>query len=269
MYVSAKRSVPAVEFSEVSPSVPSADTRDPNSLETRVTLSSAARQQQASPSQPRATSKPRDIASEDAHSDPKVAERFAHDAAFMATGEPYTPEFEAKFKARAAEVREQRIALYESEKAKGTPPADIFDKLQAFFEALPKDYRDLVRSNGDAQSSILRAVTSGTTSSPGDLQDVEKTAHDLAYIEDEVHLDATDWINGTGPLRVKATGEPYTPEFEAKFKIQASKIRQDRIAVYESEKAKGTLASDILSRLEDMFNALPKDYQDLVRSKGD
>lgn len=97
----------------------------------------------------------------------------------------------------------------------------------------------------------------------------EQTAHDLAYAEDSIGLDATDWVNGTGPLKIKSTGEPLTPEFEAKFRAEAAKIREQRVALYESEKSKGTLAADILNKLESVFNELPQDYQDLVRFKGD
>jgi hypothetical protein len=96
----------------------------------------------------------------------------------------------------------------------------------------------------------------------------EQLAHDLAYTDDSIGLDATDWVNGTGPLRIKATGEPLTPEFEAKFKAESAKVRDERVALYESEKAKGTHAADILDKLEDMFSKLPQDYQDLVRFKG-
>lgn len=94
-------------------------------------------------------------------------------------------------------------------------------------------------------------------------------AHDLAYTDDSIGIDASDWVNGTGPLKVKSTGEPLTPEFEAKFKAESGKVRDQRIALYESEKANGTLAADILDKLEKQFSELPQDYQDLVRSKGD
>jgi hypothetical protein len=40
-----------------------------------------------------------------------------------------------------ARVREQRIALYQAELAKGTPPARIYDKIAAFNAQLPDSYK--------------------------------------------------------------------------------------------------------------------------------
>lgn len=45
-------------------------------------------------------------------------------------------------------VREARIELYQSEKAKGTSDADIVDKLIAYQNALPDDYKQLTGWKG-------------------------------------------------------------------------------------------------------------------------
>lgn len=101
-----------------------------------------------------------------AHANPKVAEHLAMDYAFdfdlpvvdlshedlvtgkggvyAATGEPVTNESEAWFSHEAARVRQERIALYQSEKAKGTPDADIFDKIIRFMDAQPERYLQLL-----------------------------------------------------------------------------------------------------------------------------
>lgn len=95
----------------------------------------------------------------------------------------------------------------------------------------------------------------------------EDLAYTAAYTEDAVHLDITDWANGAGPVRVKSTGEPYTPEFESRFKAEAGKLREARIELYTTEKAKGTSAADIHDMLEVMFNDLPEGYRDMVRTQ--
>ncbi|OOZ40009.1 hypothetical protein BOW53_09230 [Solemya pervernicosa gill symbiont] len=41
-------------------------------------------------------------------------------------------------------VREKRIEFYEGEKAKGTPPKQLYEKLEAFNQALPEPYRRAV-----------------------------------------------------------------------------------------------------------------------------
>jgi len=38
-------------------------------------------------------------------------------------------------------VREQRIAYYEQERANGTPPRELFEKIEAFNRALPEPYQ--------------------------------------------------------------------------------------------------------------------------------
>lgn len=101
-----------------------------------------------------------------AHANPKVAEHLAMDYAFdfdfpmvdlshddlmagksgiyTVTGESVTEESEAWFNNEAARIRQERIALYQSEKAKGTPDADIFDKIIRFMDAQPERYLQLL-----------------------------------------------------------------------------------------------------------------------------
>ena len=39
----------------------------------------------------------------------------------------------------------------------------------------------------------------------------DQVTYDFAHNLQQPLIDATDWHNGTGPLRYAATGEPYTP----------------------------------------------------------
>jgi predicted dehydrogenase len=60
----------------------------------------------------------------------------------FANGTPVTDtSYQVSMDSQISAVRQQRIALYETERAKGTPPAEIYDKLQAFNARLPNDYK--------------------------------------------------------------------------------------------------------------------------------
>lgn len=104
--------------------------------------------------------------SEWAHADPALAEKFASEFAFgidlalvdisksdmrmssgakyVATGEPITEESQARFAQETNKVREGKISLYQSEKAKGTPDADILDKLISFMDTQPEKYLRMI-----------------------------------------------------------------------------------------------------------------------------
>ena len=59
---------------------------------------------------------------------------------YAATAELVTPESEALFARQAARARAGRVAVYESEHARGTDPAVIFDKLVAFMASQSSDF---------------------------------------------------------------------------------------------------------------------------------
>ena len=133
-------------------------------LDDRLTLSSTARLREAASTHPRFGA-----LSVAAHADPELAEQLAYDyahivhdpvidmtdevagtgpAKYAATGEPWTPELDAKYRERALTLQSQSLAVYEEETAKGTDPADIFDKLIALGDAQPNELRDLVDWEG-------------------------------------------------------------------------------------------------------------------------
>jgi hypothetical protein len=106
----------------------------------------------------------RAIALRDAKEDPayasKLAEQFAYDDSYekhgplvdishdpirySATGEVVTEESLAAFKAEAAKVTAGRIALYQAEKARGTPDAQILEKLFSFVDGQSDNYLRLL-----------------------------------------------------------------------------------------------------------------------------
>jgi hypothetical protein len=119
-----------------------------------VTISQAARDLAAAEPSSNPYLQYRAMALRDAKDDPayakKAAEHFAYNDCYekhgplvdithdpirySATGEAVTEESLAAFKTEAAKVTAGRIALYQAEKAKGTPDAQILEKLFAFVD---------------------------------------------------------------------------------------------------------------------------------------
>lgn len=60
-------------------------------------------------------------------------------AHYLNTGEVVTPESTASFNLRSQQVLAGRTSLYNQEVAKGTNPADIYDKMVSYMKALPAD----------------------------------------------------------------------------------------------------------------------------------
>jgi hypothetical protein len=141
---------------ELATTVPASSAGSAASSSFTVTISQAARDL--------ATTDPslrfRAIVLRDAESDPvfakKMAEQFAYDDSYelhgplvdishdpirySGTGEVVTEENLAAFKAEAAKVTAGRIALYQAEKAKGTPDAQILEKLFAYVDGQSDNY---------------------------------------------------------------------------------------------------------------------------------
>lgn len=98
--------------------------------------------------------------------------------------------------------------------------------------------------------------------------EAEKLAHLYSHSPLVPWLDFSDHINGTGPIRYAATGEPVTEESEAYFNRVSSAELQDRIALYDAEKAKGTPAAVILDKLFEYIDALPTQYKEMINWSG-
>ena len=68
------------------------------------------------------------------------------------TGEVVTDQNLSEFKAEAATARIERIALYEAEKAKGTPNAEILEKLFRYTDSRSDSYLNIVGWERAAES---------------------------------------------------------------------------------------------------------------------
>lgn len=147
------------------PTTPSANTADSAAtLASNVTISQAARDLVATKTSGNQWLNYRAVTLRNAEADPafakKTAEQFAFDDSFekhgplvdishdpirySATGEVVTEESLAAFKMEAAKVTAGRIALYQAEKIKGTPDAQILEKLFSFVDGQPDNYLRLL-----------------------------------------------------------------------------------------------------------------------------
>ena len=77
-------------------------------------------------------------------------------------------------------------------------------------------------------------------------------------------VDATDEIAGTGPLKYTATGEPVTPESEARFNAYARAYKAASLALYNEERAKGTSSADIFDKLIALGDAQPAEFRAMM-----
>lgn len=68
---------------------------------------------------------------------------------FSFTGEVATPQRMAAFKADAAQVRSEKMAVYRQEKDKGTPDVEILRKLYGVVDQQSADYRRLLNWPGE------------------------------------------------------------------------------------------------------------------------
>lgn len=66
------------------------------------------------------------------------------DVYYTSNGQPVTDQTKAYFADMSAKVLAERTKIYNTEVAKGTPPADIFDKLAIYQSSLPTDYLQMM-----------------------------------------------------------------------------------------------------------------------------
>lgn len=96
----------------------------------------------------------------------------------------------------------------------------------------------------------------------------EKLAYDYSHDPLVPWLDFSDHTNGTGPIRYAATGQPVTEESEGYFNRFSSAELQNRVDLYNSEKAKGTPAADILDKIFGYIDTLPTRYKEMINWSG-
>jgi hypothetical protein len=83
----------------------------------------------------------------------------------------------------------------------------------------------------------------------GDPDIADEVAYDFAHAVHQPLVDITEMMNGTGPVRYTATGEPVTPESEAHFAHMALDLQNASIDLYKREVARGTDSADIFDKL--------------------
>jgi hypothetical protein len=83
----------------------------------------------------------------------------------------------------------------------------------------------------------------------GDPGIADEVAYDFAHNVHQPLVSITEMMNGTGPVRYTATGEPVTLESEARYKGMAESLRAASVALYHEELAKGTESADIFDKL--------------------
>lgn len=84
-------------------------------------------------------------------------------------------------------------------------------------------------------------------------------------MDDFALIDASDWSTNSGPMRYVATGQPVTEASERAFHATAARMKEGRIELYQSEKAKGTPDAEILNKLRAYVdNNAPADFLKLL-----
>lgn len=124
----------------------------------------------------------------------------------------------------------------------------------------------LAEESGKGSDSVLAKLLS--ESAHEDPDKAEELAYERAHSPYAPWLDFSEHVNGTGPIRYAATGEPVTEESEAYFNSVASAELQKRIDLYDAEKAKGTPAADILDKIFEYMDTLPARYREMMRWTG-
>ena len=66
---------------------------------------------------------------------------------YTETGKSVTSQSEAVFNQQTVKIKEQKNALIQSEREKGTSAADIFEKIIQLMDKMPQDYKDKIAWN--------------------------------------------------------------------------------------------------------------------------
>lgn len=152
-----------------------------------------------------------------------------------------------------------RIALQQQDsgvtKSSLTDPAKNADRvmLSSAGKALSADESNTTQSRTPAQEKLIMAASS-------DRESAEKIAQDMAYTPSTIFYDISGVGGGEEVRKLSTSGRIIDGEFKSKFNNEASVIDAQRLAIYETEKAKGTDPLLILSKMIDFTNSQSKDY---------
>lgn len=119
--------------------------------------------------------------------------------------------------------------------------------------ALAADGSGATQSTTAAQQKLLKSASD-------DPQSAEKIAYDMANVPSTIFYDIRGVGGGDPVNKLSTTGRIVDDAFKEKFAIEASAIDAQRLAIYNSEKAKGTDAVTIISKMIDFTNSQSRAY---------
>lgn len=126
-------------------------------------------------------------------------------------------------------------------------------------KALAAEEKQATLPRTPAQQKLMKAASA-------DRDSAEKIAQGMASTPSTIFWDISDQVNGgrgNEPVRkLSSTGEIVGDDFIKQFNSQAPAIDTQRLAIYQTEKAKGTDPVHILSKMIDFTNAQSKTYLD-------
>ena len=118
----------------------------------------------------------------------------------------------------------------------------------------------IAASGNGATQSITAAQQKLLTSASDDPQSAEKIAYDMANVPSTIFYDLRGVGGGDPVNKLSTTGRIIDDAFKEKFSTEASAIDAQRLAIYNSEKAKGTDPVTIISKMIDFTNSQSRDY---------
>lgn len=141
-------------------------------------------------------------------------------------------------------------------------PAKNADRvtLSSTGKALAADENNATQPRTPAQEKLMQAASS-------DRQSAEKIAQGMAFTPSTIFWDISGQLgvgggNGESVRKLSTTGQVVDDNFIKRFNSQAPAIDAQRLAIYQTEKAKGTDPLQILSKMIDFTNTQSKDYLD-------
>lgn len=123
---------------------------------------------------------------------------------------------------------------------------------------LAADEGNMAHAKTPAQERLIRAASSDRASA-------EKITYDMASARSTIFYDISGQRgvgggNGEFVRKLASTGEIVDDNYVNNFKSEAAVIDAQRLAIYETEKEKGTDPLQILIKMLDFTNAQSKDY---------
>lgn len=122
--------------------------------------------------------------------------------------------------------------------------------------------RKLASQDGAPTQSRTAIQEKLLKSAASDPQSAEKLAYEIANTPSTIFYDIRDQLASgkIGPVNKLSSGRIIDDAFKEKFASAASVIDTQRKALYDTEKANGTPADQILAKLFDFTNSQSKDY---------